>query len=172
MKDRNHNCQEKTNKTTNNDPLQNNTHRKLKIEQHEPNYKPNINSGICFLFFQEEKSRFCQGIYDFSIEFWNSLDSVIFFLFHFIPDITSSGRTRVNVMLKSWSHAVPENYYLFSIYSVFSCDSTNLIVLCQNAAWVNLQTVYTWCFCEESKHTRIIYKVLCWRRCYVFIDQL
>jgi hypothetical protein len=52
MKDRNHNCQEKTDKTTNNDPLQNNTHRKLKIEQHEPHYKPNINPGICFLFFQ------------------------------------------------------------------------------------------------------------------------
>ena len=28
--------------------------------------------------------------------------------------------------------------------------------------------LYTWCFCEESKHTSTIYKVLCWRRCYVF----
>jgi hypothetical protein len=71
-------------------------------------------------------------------------------------------------MLKSWIHAVPENYYLFSIYSVFSSDSTNLIVLCQSAAWVILQTVYTWCFSEESKHTSIIYKVLFLRRCYVY----
>ena len=70
------------------------------------------------------------------------MDSVIFYLFRFIPDITSSGRTRVNVIPKSWSHAGPENCYFFSIYSGFSCDSTNLIVSSQNAAWVNLQTVY------------------------------